>query len=951
MKKILYMIMIIFTLILLISCNNKYTITFDGNGGYLVSGLEYQEVESASEIKFPVYKLDGYKFIGWDKDISIITEDTKYYAKWEEIDNLKVTIDINNGMDMVELSVKYNESINEFIPPIINGYTFDNLYYNDSPFSLENKIKENITLEARYKANEYKLYVDCNNGKDVQSYNIKFNEEINLQNLGITSPTKEGYNFTCWTIDDDNSVIPNKMPAYDLTIKANWEIKKYQLVIKIKEDVDDYDFNDIILEKAPGDIIDITLPSIEGYRLTNTDSIPDVMPADNLTIELSLEKIEKYMIKINYQSDNEKFESDILYFEQGEDLVIEPKEITGYKFVCWNDDIPEIMPNKDLEITGIYELGTYSLKLIFNEHNENIYLDIKYGDKVEVTLPNREHYDLINVDQIPEYMPANDVIINLIWSEHEKYLLSIIYDSDIKGKDEFELYEGDDININLDPCVKTGYTFIKWSDVLPEVMPGNDIQINAIYEINQYTLTICFNDDTEDIVIKQDFNSLINVKLPTKEGYFILNSDLDYIPKYMPAFDKTVNLTWVETQFEIKLIINGDYLYSDTVNCAAGLSLDELDLSYVTKKGHTLIGWDPEIPDVMPAHNITLNAIWEAETYTIKFQKDVLDYLEFDSMEVTYGEVLKLPNTKYKFDEINVERWQSVSHSFTWPKDKWNIDLNNNEVVTVKPIYTIGFLENGFRYFYYGSYPQTHVSDEKIIEQLNSIINPNENGYYVLNGEEYAKIKAKPNHEGLVYRDGTSVKAEDAWFKVEPIKWSVKAVNNLRFHLSTSELLDTSYFATDSMVYSESYIRHFLNSDFYGKVFTDKEKERIELRSIHTKEVTYKDNTVTETSVYSNNYLWIDDIVSLLEFVLNRDGDKKYLLLSDYALARNAICFTGTNKETGEKKHFGYWWLREQPLTSKGYVYYYNPLKDDIFEKDGRVLNLAIKPIMELDFY
>ncbi|MBQ7339714.1 MAG: InlB B-repeat-containing protein [Clostridia bacterium] len=61
---------------------NAFTVKFDGNGGELVSGSEVQIVDNVKEISTPVYKREGYNFIGWDIDLSTINSDTVVKAQW-----------------------------------------------------------------------------------------------------------------------------------------------------------------------------------------------------------------------------------------------------------------------------------------------------------------------------------------------------------------------------------------------------------------------------------------------------------------------------------------------------------------------------------------------------------------------------------------------------------------------------------------------------------------------------------------------------------------------------------------------------------------------------------------------------------------------------------------------------------------------------------------------------
>lgn len=70
----------------------SYTVTFDLNGGELVSGETEQTVEEGSAAQAPEV-VNGRLELSWDKDFSNITEDTVVTAQWNKV-----------PMDTVELA-------------------------------------------------------------------------------------------------------------------------------------------------------------------------------------------------------------------------------------------------------------------------------------------------------------------------------------------------------------------------------------------------------------------------------------------------------------------------------------------------------------------------------------------------------------------------------------------------------------------------------------------------------------------------------------------------------------------------------------------------------------------------------------------------------------------------------------------------------------------------------
>ena len=120
----------------------------------------------------------------------------------------------------------------------------------------------------------------------------------------------------------------------------------------------------------------------------------------------------------------------------------------------------------------------------------------------------------------------------------------------------------------------------------------------------------------------------------------------------------------------------------------------------------------------------------------------------------------------------------------------------------------------------YGIYPQTNVNDEDLITALETIENPESNGWYLYEGEYYAKVNATPYDVGYKFDNGTTiVDGTTYWFKCEPITWNVLSNSNGEYYILSSVLLDAHRYDDDSNNYKDSEIRSFLNNDFYNSAF------------------------------------------------------------------------------------------------------------------------------------
>ena len=134
-----------------------------------------------------------------------------------------------------------------------------------------------------------------------------------------------------------------------------------------------------------------------------------------------------------------------------------------------------------------------------------------------------------------------------------------------------------------------------------------------------------------------------------------------------------------------------------------------------------------------------------------------------------------------------------------------------------------------------GHYPQSLVSDEDLIGTLNSISARNEYGYTKYGDDYYECVKAKvstPTDDqiangaitSLTFNNGEIVKNDNYyWFKVEPIEWrKIGEFDSGEIVLYSNLTLDAGIIYDDvSNDYSESYIRNWLNNDFYNKAFYD----------------------------------------------------------------------------------------------------------------------------------
>ena len=164
------------------------------------------------------------------------------------------------------------------------------------------------------------------------------------------------------------------------------------------------------------------------------------------------------------------------------------------------------------------------------------------------------------------------------------------------------------------PAATPGYTFGGWNkadgtawDYASDKVTDN-ITLYAKWAANTYTITFDTAGGSEIAPITQDYGTVITApEAPTREGYTFIGWDKE-IPTTMPAENMTVTAQWEINQYTI------------TFDTAGGSEIAPITQDYgthitapadPTREGYTFIGWDREIPETMPAENITLKARWE----------------------------------------------------------------------------------------------------------------------------------------------------------------------------------------------------------------------------------------------------------------------------------------------------------------------------------------------------
>ena len=279
----------------------------------------------------------------------------------------------------------------------------------------------------------------------------------------------------------------------------------------------------------------------------------------------------------------------------------------GYTFKGWDKEIPETMPADNITVKAQWEINQYTIAFDTNGGSEIAPITQDYG--TEITAPDnptRKGYTFKGWDkEIPKTMPAENMTVKAQW-EINQYTITF----DTNGGSEIAPITqdyGTEITAPDNPTRK-GYTFKGWDKEIPETMPAENITVKAQWEINQYTIAFDTNGGSEIAPITQDYGTEITAPdNPTRKGYTFKGWDKE-IPKTMPAENITVKAQWEINQYTIAFDTNGG---SEIAPITQDYGTQITAPDKPTRKGYSFKGWDKEIPETMPAENITITARWK----------------------------------------------------------------------------------------------------------------------------------------------------------------------------------------------------------------------------------------------------------------------------------------------------------------------------------------------------
>jgi putative cell surface protein len=609
---------------------------------------------------------DGYAFEGWylnGEKVTSIAEGTKgdlhLVAKWELAD-YTIHYELNGGVN--HLNNKNGYTIDNLpltlYQPTKDGYNFTGWYLNDKlvEYLPENTLGE-ITLVATWELANYNLSYNLDGGilesENPSTYNI--NDEFTLN-----IPTKEGYNFLGWYLNDVRVEKIEKGTTGNLLLVARWrtylisevkEVDKETIVatigiitsissnnngfsILIQDDTDaimvykidssKFNYSEFCVGQEVTILGEYTLfnglseiQNIEQIEFGELKEIPDVTELESLPNEQILQSMQSKIIKIKlkYLNGTVGSKSNATFIDSlGNQIVVRGDNTWG------NIDSIVLKENQEVIVTGF--INWYNGVQITNVSNYQ-FIEQKDEDIANAVL------DSLNVPTSITQTTDLDIIEGLTWE-------LVTANENVKVENNQIIVLSNDEEISITIIAKYLYKNIEYTKSF-------DIKI-------EQATSMLFNNGDKVIILTRRNSG----------NYFIMNSDLGSAStKRLQAIDTGTSI--------LGDVINQEENQVWTVEISgSNYYLKSFDGKYIT----WISGNSSSLSDEKYALNIT----FDGEFYEISSVSDSTRKLQLNN---TSGNNYFAFYTNNQAGDLIIQKAQELTD-----EERVDIFLNNLEVET-----------------------------------------------------------------------------------------------------------------------------------------------------------------------------------------------------------------------------------------------------------------------------
>ncbi len=585
---------------------NQYTLTAEGVAHTFYYGAA---VSVADPVK------EHYTFAGWEPELpeTMPAHDVTVVAKWTE-DGADYTAynaavaaaQAKQGEDGYE--ARYTAETRDALAAALADDVSGKLYSEQGIVDAATKAINDAVAALELMTYTATFYVDGAVHATVQA---KVGEQIALPE----EPAKEGYVFTGW--DPEVGVMGLEDASFNAQFTAgavSYKVETYEMDVNGA-------YGAATVKTVPattGEAVSVTPDAREGFTVDNENSILSGTVAADSSLVLKV-----YYSRNQYKLTVDGVESDV-YFGAALEIA-EPAAREGFTFTGWNVEVPATMPAENLTLVSqwsendadytAYNAAVAAAQAKQGEEN----YDKKYTAETRAALAEALANDVSGkkyseqgvVDAATKAI--NDAVAAL---ELMTYTATFYVDGAVHATVTAKV--GEQIVAPADPA-KEGYIFKGWDKEVGK-MGVENVSFNAEFEeatgiaytVEVYTMDVNGNyGAAETKTLYGTTGATVNADTTAAEG-FTFDESADNVVSGEIAADGSLVLKVYFARNQYKLTVDGveSMVYY-------GASLEFAD---PIKENEIFAGWDPELPETMPAHDVTVVSTW------VKVDADYTEY-------------------------------------------------------------------------------------------------------------------------------------------------------------------------------------------------------------------------------------------------------------------------------------------------------------------------------------
>ena len=390
---------------------DKYTVTFVDENDVVITTEEYHYGDTVKVPENPTKAADNtytYTFTGWDKAVAETCTGSATYKATFASEYINYTVKfVNEGKVISEKTYHYGDTVE--VPANPTRAADETYTYTFTGW--DKAVAETCTGSVIYTATYASTYIDytvkfINQGVTVsEKTDYHYGDAIVVPETPAKAEDKTyTYIFAGWTPEVATSVTGNA--TYEATFTPVY--KNYTITFV------DHEGNEIsATDYHYGATINIpAAPVREGYTFAGWNAeIDTVTETATFTAQYT---INRYTVTFVLNNGSANIVSVQNY---GSEITVPAPELTGYTFAGWDKEVPATVPAENATFTAKWTVNQYTVTFKLNNGSADIVFTQDYG--TEIVVPSdfqRENDIFVGWDvEIPETMPAGDVIINALW--------------------------------------------------------------------------------------------------------------------------------------------------------------------------------------------------------------------------------------------------------------------------------------------------------------------------------------------------------------------------------------------------------------------------------------------------------------------------------------------------------------------------------------------------------